>query len=193
MSLNGKKIIQLCSKTVCMQIRHHPFMSSTRCWHFQRTVICWETLYYLFIGVRWFFWNAEFQTLKSLTVLIKLEELHHIQPFLRLNGEHPHKYLTCFKSIHFFFTLLFNSLNTLKRLHAGNPLVFMQEEASILDTKWNLKNEDHAHWNQVLDKQKFQLLTWKYLGTRHSSSKIWQNTQLWGVRMCSTAGYHLLP
>lgn len=42
----------------------------------------------------------------------------------------------------------------------------MQQEASILDTKWNLKNEESLpRWNQVLDKQKeFQLLTLKYLG-----------------------------
>lgn len=41
------------------------------------------------------------------------------------------------------------------QMHAGNPLVFMQQEASILNTKWNLKNEESLpHWNQVLDKQK---------------------------------------
>lgn len=31
----------------------------------------------------------------------------------------------------------------------------MHQEASILDTKWNIKNEESLlHWNQVLDKQK---------------------------------------
>lgn len=54
---------------------------------------------------------------------------------LCLNEGHPHKSLTCFKNIHFIFTLLVNSLNIPGCLCVGNPLVFMQHGASVVYTK----------------------------------------------------------
>lgn len=74
---------------------------------------------------------------------------------LCLNEGHPHKSLTCFKNIHFIFTLLVNSLNIPECLCVGNPLVFMQHGASVVYTKWNLKNKQWTpHGNQALDQQK---------------------------------------
>lgn len=54
---------------------------------------------------------------------------------LCLKGKHPHKYLKCFKNIHFIFRLLVNSLSELPNVcMQANLLGFMQQEASIKDT-----------------------------------------------------------
>lgn len=111
---------------------------------------------------------------------------------LCLDGKHPHKYLKCSKSIHFIFRLSLNSLSTPKCLHAENLLGFIQQEATILETNWHLKNEESVPlWNQILDKKKVLGADIKVFGYSFIPDSRYGRALLRGINLCFTAGFHL--
>lgn len=102
---------------------------------------------------------------------------------LCLKGKHPHKYLKCFKSIHFIFTLLVNSLSTPKCLHAGKPPWFYATGSlcfryKLTPKEWVINPMMESSFRQ---KKKFRVLTSKYLGT---ASPLTQD------EICSSARTH---